>query len=282
MDQPSRFQAKDKALVCKLNKALYGLKQAPRAWFERLHQVLISLEFRPSKCDPSLFVYSHNNDVVYVLVYVDDIILTGSSSVLIQKFITQLDLQFSLKQLGTLSYFLGIEVNSTSQGGLLLTQQKYIRDLLNKVKMLDCKPISTPMVSSLRLSKTQGIPFTDPSLYRSIVGALQYLTITRPEISFSVNKVSQFMSNPLDPHWTAVKRILRYLKGTIAHGLELKPAKCHPLQLKGFSDADWATDVDDRRSVSGATLFLGRNLISWWSKKQHVARSSTKAEYRSL
>jgi histone deacetylase 1/2 len=249
MDQPPGFQNTNKALVCKLHKALYGLKQAPRAWFERLHKALLSLQFKPSKCDPSLFVYSASNEVVYVLVYVDDIILTGNSSTLIQRFITQLDQQFSLKQLGTLNYFLGIEV-SPFEGGLLLTQQKYIRDLLSKVKMLDCKPISTPMVSTSRLSKSHGIPFNDPSLYRSIVGALQYLTITRPEISFSVNKVSQFMSSPLDTHWTAVKRVLRYLKGTMTHGLHYKPAKCLPLQLKGFSDADWATDMDDRRSIS--------------------------------
>lgn len=224
-----------------------------------------------------------SNAVVYALIYVDDIIFTGSSPSLINEIITHLDTTFALKRLGPLNYFLGIEVKRTATGGLFMTQQKYIRDLLDKAKMQGCNPLPTPMVSTSRLSKDQGIPFQDPTHYRSIVGALQYLTITRPDISFPVNKVCQFMASPLDTHWGAVKRILRYLHGTISYGLHMKPALNYPLQLRGFTDADWATDADDRRSVSGAALYLGPNLISWWSKKQQVvARSSTEAEYRSL
>ena len=125
---------------------------------------------------------------------------------------------------------------------------------------------------------------SDPSYFRSIVGALQYATITRPEISFSANKVCQFLSAPQEEHWKAVKRILRYLQGTLHHGLLLTPASTtEPLAITGFCDADWASDPDDRRSTSGACIFLGPNLISWWAKKQTlVARSSAEAEYRSL
>jgi histone deacetylase 1/2 len=125
---------------------------------------------------------------------------------------------------------------------------------------------------------------TDPTLYRSIVGALQYATMTRPDIAFSVNKVCQFMANPLESHWKAVKRILRYLKGTISHGLLLSSSTTGPpFSLRAYSDADWATDHDDRRSTSGSCIYFGPNLVSWGSKKQAlVARSSTEAEYRSM
>jgi histone deacetylase 1/2 len=150
--------------------------------------------------------------------------------------------------------------------------------------MLECKPIATPMMSSCKLSKTGSDNVTDSTLYRSVVGSLQYATITRPEISFAVNKVCQFMSAPLESHWIAVKRILRYLKGTIHSGLKIFPTDIHhPLSLSVFCDADWASDPDDRRSTSGAAIYFGPNLISWWSRKQQVvARSSTEAEYRSL
>ncbi|MCH93029.1 retrovirus-related Pol polyprotein from transposon TNT 1-94 [Trifolium medium] len=150
--------------------------------------------------------------------------------------------------------------------------------------MDNCKPIGSPMVSSCRLSKFGTDTMADPTLYRSTVGALQYATLTRPDISFSVNKVCQFMAHPLESHWKAVKRILRYLKGTTSHGLLLHPSSSSPpFSLRAYSDADWATDQDDRRSVSGSCIYFGSNLVSWSSKKQPlVARSSTEAEYRSM
>jgi histone deacetylase 1/2 len=217
-----------------------------------------------------------------VLVYVDDIIITGSSLPHIQKLITKLNAEFALKQLGTLDYFLGIEVFHLANGALLLSQAKYIRDLLSKAKMDTANGMSTPMASTLKLSKIGSVPVEDPTLFRSIVGALQYATLTRPEIAFSVNKVCQFLSNPLEEHWKAVKRILRYLSGTLHYGLLIQAAPIHkPLSLIGFCDADWASDPDDRRSTSGACIYVGPNLVSWWSKKQSfVARSSAEAEYR--
>ncbi|GAU26774.1 hypothetical protein TSUD_317720 [Trifolium subterraneum] len=284
MQQPPGFESSDKTMVCKLNKALYGLKQSPRAWFDRLKATLISFGFTANKCDPSLFMIKTGGLHLIVLVYVDDIIITGNSLPKIQQLISKLNAECALKQLGTLDYFLGIEVFHLSNGALLLSQTKYIRDLLSKAHMTTTNGIATPMVSSLKLSKVGSVPVDNPTLFRSIVGALQYVTLTRPEIAYSVNKVCQFLSNPLDDHWKAVKRILRYLSGTLHHGLLLQAApKDKPLSLIGFSDADWASDPDDRRSTSGACIYVGPNLVSWWSKKQTlVARSSAEAEYKSL
>lgn len=285
MVQPPGFEASDKSLVCKLNRALYGLKQAPRAWYERLTSVLIQFGFKSSRCDPSLFTYTQAGNLLYVLVYVDDIIVTGSSSSLISSLIHKLNATFALKELGELDYFLGIEVKKTPTGSLLLSQAKYIRELLSKADMLDANPIATPMISNLKLSRFGTDSLSDAHLYRSIVGGLQYATITRPDIAFSVNKACQFMAHPLESHWKAVKRILRYLKGTLSYGLELKPAPSPStcFNLVAYSDADWASDPDDRRSTSGYCIYFGSNIVSWCSKKQTlVARSTAEAEYRSM
>ena len=270
MTQPPGFEHHDKTLVCKLNKALYGLKQAPRAWYEKLHQALLHFGFLPSKCDHSLFVYQQTDVCLFALVYVDDILITGSSSPLIHDLINKLHNKFALKKLGKPEYFLGIEVKYQANGSLILTQTKYIRDLLVKVNMADSKGgVTTPMFSHCKLNKHGSDTMQDPTLYRSTVGALQYVTLTRPEIAFSVNKACQFMASPLDSHWSVVKRILRYLSGTSTYGLLLMPADpAHIFTLRAYSDSDWASDPDDRRSTSGSCIYFGPNLVSWSSKKQ--------------
>lgn len=214
------------------------------------------------------FFYTHKgNSTLFVLAYVDDLIVTGPNGNDIQRFIDGLRQKFSLKDLGTLHYFLGMEVSHTSEG-LHLSQNKYIQGILEKANMIAAKGLSSPMVSSPGLSKHQGNPTVDGTLYRSIVGALQYATLTRPDITFSVNKVSQFMQTPLDTHWKAVKRILRYLASTLDHGLHIRASD--KIFLTAYCDSDWAADLDDRRSVSGYCIFLGKSLVSWSSKKQHV------------
>lgn len=183
-----------------------------------------------------------------------------------------------MKDLGLLRYFLGVEVQR-NQNGLFLSQMKYITDLLLKTNMLGCKPIGSP-ASKAKLSPSDGSSLQDPSTYRSIVGALQYVTLTRPDICFAVNQVCQFMYAPNDSHMMAVKRILRFLKGTIQYGLFFRPG---PFSLEAFCDADWAGSPYDRRSTSGFCVFLGPNPVFWSSKKQPiVARSSTEAGYRCL
>lgn len=281
MSQPPGFEdTKAPTHVCKLHKALYGLKQAPRAWFDRLRSILISLGFRNARADQSLFMRITSQHTTYILVYVDDIIVTGSSPAEVAIVISCLNSKFALKDLGPLSYFLGIQVEYTAEG-VILSQKKYISDLLCRAKMQYANGLTTPMTSGEKLSAQGSDPIQHPQLYRSLVGALQYITITRPEISNAVNKVCQFMQTPLESHWRTVKRLLRYLKGTIDFGLHLR--KSSNLELTGYCDADWASDPDDRRSTSGYCVFLGSNLVSWSSKKQHtVSRSSTEAEYRSL
>uniref|UniRef100_A0A2N9GRZ3 Reverse transcriptase Ty1/copia-type domain-containing protein n=1 Tax=Fagus sylvatica TaxID=28930 RepID=A0A2N9GRZ3_FAGSY len=266
--------------VCQLKKALYGLKQAPRAWFSRLSTQLIELGFHGSLSDTSLFIYKSSIYTMFILIYVDDIIITSSSTLAIDNLLSSLQHDFAVKNLGSLHYFLGIEVIRNT-AGILLSQKRYILDILTRTHMLEAKPVSSPMASSASLSAHEGEPFPDQTLFRSTVGALQYLSLTRPDIAFAVNKLSQFMHKPTLLHWQSVKRLLRYLKHTLTYGLQIFKTSC--LDLQAFSDADWAGSKDDRRSTGSFCVFLGKNLISWSCRKQAtVARSSTEAEYKAL
>ena len=281
MSQPPGFIDHDHPHhVCKLRKAIYGLKQAPRAWYHELRNFLLHSGFSNSVADTSLFIFNNQGILIYLLVYVDDIILTGNNTQAVHTFIQQLSQRFSLKDLGPLTYFLGVEVISHSSG-LFLHQRKYIADLLQRTCMAKAKPVSTPLATIPVLTLQSGAPLPEPTEYRAVVGSLQYLSLTRPDITFAVNKLSQFMHKPTTDHWSAVKRLLRYLCGTMDHGIILRHTS--PPTLHAFSDADWAGNKDDFTSTSAYIVYLGPNLISWSSKKQRtVARSSTEAEYRSV
>ncbi|XP_017184174.1 uncharacterized mitochondrial protein AtMg00810-like [Malus domestica] len=214
-----------------------------------------------------------------LLLYVDDIILTGTSDDVIQSMISQLTTEFDMKDLGILHFFLGLQIEYQPQG-LFVHQSTYVKALLHKANMLDCKPCLTPCHPYQKLLSHGSSSVVDPGSYRSLVGALQYLTFTRPDIAFSVNQVCQFMHSHLESHLAAVKRILRYLKGSIHLGLCFRPGSFH---LRAYTDADWADDPNDRRSTTGFVIFLGSNPISWSSKMQHtVSRSSTEVEYRAM
>jgi histone deacetylase 1/2 len=219
---------------------------------------------------------------MYLLVYVDDIILVSSSPVAADALVRSLGADFAVKDLGKLHYFLGVEV-SPSAHGLLMTQKKYSLELLQRAGMLKCKTATTPMSTSDRITAVDGelLSSADATDYRSIVGGLQYLTITRPDISFAVNRVCQYLQAPRDTHWSAVKRILRYIRLTVSYGLHIRP---HPSGvLSAFSDADWAGSPDDRRSTGGYAVFYGSTLIAWSARKQAtVSRSSTEAEYKAV
>lgn len=195
--------------VCRLVKAIYGLKQ-PRAWFDKLRITLLSWGFVNTKSDSSLFFFKTDRLVLLVLVYVDDILVTGNNNEVVQRFTERLDKVFSLKDLGGLHYFLGLEIQRDASG-MYLSQRRYVLELLSKSNMLSAKACSTPMSPCKQLSTSQGAPLENPTMYRSVLGGLQYLVNTRHDIAFSVNNLSQFLSKPTVDHWKAVKRLLRYL-----------------------------------------------------------------------
>ena len=266
--------------MCKLKKSLYGLKQASRQWNAKLTEVLLSSGYQQSKSDYSLFTKHDHTSFTAILVYVDDLVLAGNNLSEIQSMKSLLDAKFKIKDLGNLKYFLGMEVARTPKG-IALYQRKYTLDLLQDVGLLGAKPVSTPMDYTLKLSKGSGNPLLDHSAYRSLVGKLLYLTQTRPDISFAVGKLSQFLDCPTSIHHQAAIRVLKYLKSAPATGLFF--AADSDLKLKGFFDSNWGACPDTRRSVTGFCFFLGSSLVSWKSKKQTtISRSSSEAEYRAL
>ncbi|CAN1339491.1 Retrovirus-related Pol polyprotein from transposon RE1, partial [Linum perenne] len=264
--------------VCLSKKSLYGLKQAPRAWFACLRDAMYGFGFTGSKTDHSLFYYNTDGNTIFVLVYVDDIIVTGSNPSLAASLVKHLQDRFSIKELGDLHYFLGIEVHRT-QDGMTLCQPKYICDLLARAGMSDCKPLHTPSPTMTPLSTDA--PFHDLTLFRQLVGGLQYLSMTRPDMAYTTARLSQIMHAPHNSHWQHLKRALRYLQGTPTLGIHLSANTSHHLLC--FTDADWGGDSVDRRSTIGYVIYLGSNIISCSSRKQKtVSRSSTEAEYRAL
>lgn len=265
---------------CKLKKSLYGLKQASRKWYEKLSLLLLSCGYNQAHADHSLFIKSAAHDFTALIIYVDDIVLTGNSVHEIAHIKQILHSHFHIKDLDLLKYFLGIEV-AHSDAGISLCQRKYCLDLLKDSGMTGSKPCSTPMDSALSLHQDSIEPLADPLSYRRLVGRLLYLTSTRPDITFATQQLSQFMGNPTQMHLRAAMRVLHYLKSSPGTGLTFR--RDSPIQILGFSDADWATCVDSRRSVTGYCFFLGNSLISWKTKKQNtVSRSSSEAEYQAL
>ncbi|KAK9079958.1 hypothetical protein SSX86_001633 [Deinandra increscens subsp. villosa] len=282
MHQPVGFRhPKYPDHVCLLKKSLYGLKQAPRAWYKRFADYVLRMGFYNSKCDNSLFVYRRGNDTAYLLLYVDDIILVTSSDTLRAKFMKLLASEFAMKDLGPLTFFLGIAVTRPSPGSMFLSQQRYARDILRRAGLESCNPVSTPVDTQSKLSATAGTLLDDPTTYRQLVGALQYLTITRPDISYAVQQVCMHMHAPRSGHMNALKRILRYIQGTLSYGLTFSQSNART--LVAYTDADWAGCPDTRRSTSGYCVYLGANLLTWSSKRQPtVSRSSGEAEYRAV
>ncbi|XP_019084251.1 PREDICTED: uncharacterized protein LOC109125910 [Camelina sativa] len=234
-----------KNVVCKLLKLIYGLKQASRQWYKRFSSLLLSLGFTKGHGDQTLFVKPvGRDDFVAVLVYVDDIVIASTTDIKATKLTAALKQLFKLRDLG-------------------------------------CKPSSLPMIPNLKMYKEQGDLLEDRKQYRRIVGKLMYLTITRPDITFAVNKLCQYISAPHTPHLAAAYHVLGYIKGTVGQGLFYSANA--DLTLKGFADSNYGGCLDSRRSTTGFTMFVGDSLISWRSKKQHtVSRSSAEVEYRAL
>ena len=276
--QPPGFENKDfPNHVFKLTKALYGLKQAPRAWYERLSGFLIENGFSRGKIDTTLFIKHLHNDMLIVQIYVDDIIFGSTCMSMCEDFAKTMHQEFEMSLMGELTFFLGLQIKQTSKG-IFVNQSKYTKDLLKRFNMEDAKPFGTPMSTSTKLDKDEKGKDVDQTLYRGMIGSLLYLTASRPDIMFSVCMCARYQACPKESHLFAVKRILRYLIGTIDLGLWY-PSH-NSFDLLSYSDADFAGCKVDRKSTSGTCHFLGKCIVSWSSKKQNsVALSTAEAEY---
>ena len=237
---------------------------------------LLSIGFACYHSNPIVYIQREGTDLLILVLYVDDLILTGSSSSMIQSVQQKLMEQFDMTNLGLLHYFLGLQVHQSSDG-IFIYQEKYALDQLQRFGMVDCKTTPTPFQSGVTLTTSCTSPPVNPSMYRQLVGSLLYLTHTKPDIAFAVGLVSRFSQDPHESHWKAAKRILRYIKGTVRFGIQYTTGTP---ELVGFTDSDWAGSVDDRKSTSGFVYHFGFAPIAWSCKKQStIALSSTEAEY---
>lgn len=285
MKQPEGREVKGKEdKVCKLHKSIYGLKQAPRCWNHVLDGYLRQMGFSQASGDPCLYL-SSDEDRVMIAVYVDDLVLAGNELQLITSAKRQLSTRFKMKDLGELHYFLGIEVvQDRRDGWTWIGQTEYATKLLERFGMQDSKPVKTPSDTGGRLTKRgAGEQTVDGEKYQAAVGSLLYLsTRTRPDMAFAVGIVARFCSGPTQEHWTALKRILRYLRGTHNFGLFYQRREIGS-PCVGYSDADWGGSIDDRKSTSGYVFQWNKSTITWRSCKQTcVALSTAEAEYVAL
>eukprot|EP00253_Pinus_taeda_P021151 PITA_21151 len=249
MEQPIGFIQTDSSLVCRPKKSLYGLKQAPWAWYAKMDSFLSESSFSRCHSDNTVYTKKDGKSLIILVLYVDDLILTGSDSNLINHVKSSLKKKFEMTDLGHLHYFLGLQVLQSKEG-IFLSQSKYASDLLRFFHMEDCKPGPSPFHSGVKLSINCTSPEVDATLYRQLVGKLLYLTHTHPDLSFAVGLVARFI------------------------------AEASPL-LVGFTDSDWPGDPDDRKSTASYVFTLGSGPITWACKKQAaISLSSAEAEYR--
>lgn len=288
MEQPPCFQKSDQPKrVCRLNKALYGLKQSSRVWNAKLDAALRRFGMTPSKYDPCLYYCIKGNRMIFVAIYVDDVIIFSNDNMLTNEIKMKLNNTFRMKDLGPASSCLGIRI-TRENGAVALDQEAYIESVLSRFNMQHAKAVSTPMNSSLKLTKEMAPQTADEVSkmkeipYQEAVGSIMYLAqCTRPDVLFAVSQLSRFNVNPGPKHWEAVKHLLRYLRGTSK--LKLRYTKHSSSDLNGFSDANWASDLDDRKSTSGYIFMLQGGAVSWCCKRQPtVALSTCEAEYMAL
>ncbi|KAK6162210.1 hypothetical protein DH2020_002051 [Rehmannia glutinosa] len=263
--------------VYKLKKALYGLKQAPRAWYDTMSQFLTDNGFTKGKVDKTLFRIQDGESILLVLIYVDGIIFGSTNKELCDKVSNLMHCKFEMSMMGELTFFLGHQVKQLKDG-TFISQTKYTRDLMKKFGMEEKSSVKIPMNTSVKMDMDADGKAVDQTRYRALIGSLLYLTASRPDITFAVGLCARFQSNPKESHMSAVKRIFRYLKGTIQYVL-FYPTN-ENFSLKGYSDSDYAENIYDRKSTSGSYQFLGDCLVSWFSKKQNcVSLPTAEAEY---
>ena len=277
MQLPEGYREEGK--VARLTKCIYGLKQSPREWYTRLSHTLKDLGFRSSQFDPCVFI--HTKETFYVAVYVDDLSLFGPSGNLMETIKSTLSNTYEMKDLGTLHWLLGLEI-IFSLTGIDVKQTAYIDKVLNRFQMADSHPCAIPIDPNTRIVDGQPLGPSDIHLYQSIVGSLMYaVSATRPDLCFPVTYLSPFNHSPTTSHLQATKRVLRYLRGTREIGLHYPYD--NTLELRAFTDSDYANCPITRKSISGNIIQLSKATISWRSKKQKsVSTSTAEAEYQAL
>ncbi|GJT96429.1 retrovirus-related pol polyprotein from transposon TNT 1-94 [Tanacetum coccineum] len=263
-----------------LRKALYGLKQAPRAWYDELSNFLMSKGFSKGTIDPTLFKIKYGEDILLVQIYVDDIIFGSTNPKYSKRFEKLMHSRFEMSLMGEMKFFLGLQIHQSPKG-IFINQAKYALEILKKHNMDNCHSIGTPLATKPKLDVDLSGEPVDQSDYRSKIGSLMYLTSSRPDLVQAVCYCARYQARPTQKHLKEVKRIFKYLKGTINMGLWYP--KDSGFELTAFSDADHAGCLDTRKSTSGGIQFLGDKLVSWMSKKQNcTAMSSAEAEYVAL
>jgi hypothetical protein len=297
MSQPEGFvKDETKGLVCLLKKSLYGLKQAGRSWNHKIHEVLIKLGFRRLEADFCVYHFADHSTIIWLCLYVDDILLFCNNLVALNAFKLRLSSQFKMKDLGEAQFILGISiVRDRLSRTITISQQSYIRSIVSKFRQIDAKPAHTPLDVGNHLSKADcPLPGSDEQRamvsvpYLQAVGAIMFVMLaTRPDIAFAITKLAQFSHNPGMKHWRAVQRVLRYLHTTMDLGITYGNDKVNSspsnLKIVAYCDADWASDRDDRRSVSAYLVAINGAVIAWRAQKQQtVAQSSVEAEYLAM
>ncbi|XP_031275380.1 uncharacterized protein LOC116133837 [Pistacia vera] len=290
MDLPPGLRRQGENTICRLQKSLYGLKQASRQWNEKFSKALTGIRFVQSKHDYALFTWNKGKTFIALIIYVDDILITGNDETGIKSLKEHLNRQFRIKDLGEPKYFLGIEI-ARSPAGISLCQRKYVLELISNSGLSRCKPSIIPVERNTKLTTQEydsGIsssendpPLEDLTKYQRLVGRLIYLTMTRPNISYAVHILSQFMHGPKQSHMDATIKVLKYLKG--CPGLGLLFPRDKELVVTAHCDSDWATCPMTRKSLTGFCIKLGGALVSWKTKKQStISLSSAEAEYRAM
>ena len=269
MEQPEGFVVEDQEnKVCKLVKALYGLKQAPKQWHEKFDHTMLSLGFKINECGKCVYIKKYTNSCVFVCFYVDDMLIMGTSKDVIMSTKKLLSSIFDMKDLDLADVILGVQIKRNNEG-YILTQSHYVEIFLNKYGQSNCK-----------LKKNTGDAVSQLQ-YSQVIGTLMYLmNATRPDIAYSVSRLSRYTSNPGKNHWEALVRVLRYLKYTITYGLHYTR---YPPVLEGYSDANWISDNIETKSTSGYVFTLGGAAVSWKSSKQTcIERSTLESEFIAL
>jgi hypothetical protein len=257
--QPPGFVVEgQKNKVYKLDKALYGLRQAPRAWNLKLDSTLKNLGFVQIPLEHGLYARGSGDARALVGVYVDDLIIVGSSCQKVEEFKWQMKKEFKISDLGPLSFYLGIEVQQ-AEGVITLSQGAYAERIVEKARLTGCNPCATPLEPRTQMSENSPAPPVDGTEYRSLVGSLRYLVNTRPDLAYAVGYVSRFMQKPTEEHRAAVKTIVRYVAGTTHYGCRY--AKDNSWRLQGYSDSDWAGDVDRRKSSKDTATVIAPGML---------------------